>query len=331
MIGDTVGGYAWAVLLDGALQSGNAGYAQMPNSNVPDGILWSPTTLCNLASVSKTITATAIFLLVQNEKIRSVNETVLPFIKDYLQQQIPDWQPKPGFETVTIAELLTMTARLPPNGYDEGAPLVCTGGPPAFVTWYTQHYGLAARQLYLYSNANFVILETVVDAICAADNSGYVDFVQNDIFAPMQITDMTIMQPAADQATLPYKCNDPSAATQPFETANLIGAGGWIGSASGVAKFAAGLRSGSVLKLPYVEFMQQRLMGWYQGGTTYGLCYHHNGSLATRDGCAISTGVVSFPNGYDVALLVNHAVGGSGSSQTPGIIGVMIDAFDAAS
>jgi hypothetical protein len=142
----------------------------------------------------------------------------------------------------------------------------------------------------------------------------------------MYIDDMTITQPSANQA-LPYGASPPTTQqSKPFQTANLLGAGGWIGSALGVATFAYGLRTGNILHPEYVWFMQNLQFGWYHGGTSSGLCYHHNGGLSDN-GNEVNTGVVSFPDGYDVALLVNHplvAVPGEN-----GIIGVMIDAFDA--
>ena len=50
--------------------------------------------------------------------------------------------------------------------------------------------------------------------------------------------------------------------------------------------------------------MQNLQFGWYHGGTSSsGLCYHHNGGLSDK-GNEVNTGVVSFPAGYDVALLV---------------------------
>ena len=60
------GGYAYCVMKDGELASvGSWGFARMP-ADTPDhqGVPFDIDTRCNLASVSKTVTATALFAMV---------------------------------------------------------------------------------------------------------------------------------------------------------------------------------------------------------------------------------------------------------------------------
>lgn len=323
-LGKGVGGFAYAVLRDGTLvETGSWGYAQMPSDAVPDGIAWSPATLCNLASVSKTITATAVLLMVQKHLISSVNDLLLPYLTDLF----PGLQPASGVETVTLAELLTMTARLPVCG-----TLNAAQGPQAFVRDYLTQQALIPHQLSEYSNTNFTILQVLIDALCARHRAvlgvdGYVEFVQTHVLQPMGISPKEIKATplAPEAATLAYNAAHPRTQGHYWPAFNCVGPGGWIGSAEAVARYAAGLRAGKVLHAKYVDFMMRQMLGWYPGGTSYGLAYHHNGGLSWPDStggtCQISTGVVDLPDGYDVALLVNKAV-------PRGIIALMLQAFD---
>ncbi len=132
---------------------------------------------------------------------------------------------------------------------------------------------------------------------------------------------------AHEAATLAYDAANPQASGRYWPALNCVGPGGWIGSAEAVARYAAGLRAGKVLEAKYVDFMMKRMLGWYPGGTAYGLAYHHNGGLEGPDlaggKAQIATGVIHLPDGYDVSLLVNKAV-------PQGIIALMIEAFDGA-
>jgi CubicO group peptidase (beta-lactamase class C family) len=151
-IGSTTGGYAWVALLNGVCVSQDGvGNAQMPVAGA-SAVAWTQDTLCNLASVSKTITATAIFMLIQQGLIKSVNELVFPFIDSYIEKTYPDYKPLPGFETITIAELLNMTSRLMPNGWVEDAPLDYPGGPSSF-------HQLVHPELWDRSNADLPLFE----------------------------------------------------------------------------------------------------------------------------------------------------------------------------
>ena len=209
----TTGGYAWAALLNGVCVSQDGvGNAQMPVAGT-SAVAWTSGTLCNLASVSKTITATAIFLPISAGTDQECQRVGFALHRRHGSS--------PTVTRKTRCSILRAAL-------------------PAFINWYTTKYGIDPTQTYRYSNANFVILQAVVDAL----TDGYEAYVQTGILGPMAVSDMTITQPSANQA-LPYGASPPTTQqSTPFETANLLGAGGWIGSALGVATFAYGLRTG---------------------------------------------------------------------------------------
>jgi len=99
---------------DGELASiGSWGFARMP-ADTPDhqGIPFDIDTRCNLASVSKTVTATALFVMVAKDWVASVNEPFWPI----LAAALPGVTPASGVASVTLGELLMMLARLPEDG-----------------------------------------------------------------------------------------------------------------------------------------------------------------------------------------------------------------------
>jgi CubicO group peptidase (beta-lactamase class C family) len=316
-LGQSPGGYAYCIGQNGTIvDQGAAGFARMPQDTSDNkGVAFSVDSRCNLASVSKTMTATAVFLMVQKGWITSVNDCFWP----YIQPLCPTLQPGVGVETVTIAELLTMTARLPENG-----TLYYSGGADAFVESYLVANAVIPGQLYCYSNANFVILEAMIDSICQQQGQGdYTTWVNSTILTPLGI-DTTVFSPVPDDAaaaTLCYNASDPSGNGFFWPQAQLVGAGGWIASASATLTYLMGFRTSKVLKPEYTNFMMQRMLGWYPGGTSYGLAYHHNGGLTNGSGDGLSTGIINLPDGYDAVLLSNKPV-----NQ---IIGLMLEAFDA--
>lgn len=318
---DAPGGYAFVVRVgDTVTDSGVYGYARMSQDNPEHK--WTTDTRCNLASVSKTITATAIFRMIQDGYITSVNDCFLPYITAKL---LPTLQPAKGVDTVTIGELLMMTSRLPKNG-----TLSYPGGLVPFLNDYLSQNAVIPEQLYVYSNANFIILEGVVTGVCLSQNlpqSGYVEYVQQVLLEPLGI------KPAAfspvptnrDEATLYYSDTAPTATGHYFPEFNLVGAGGWVASASDLCTYLGALFTGKLIKPTYLGYMSTKLLGWYLGGTCFGSCSHHNGGLSIGnsggDKFGLSTGAVHFPCGRNAVLLVN--------SPVQSIIQLMIEAYDA--
>lgn len=316
-LGTSPGGYAYCVGLNGRLADEGAwGYARMPqDTSNGQGLAFTADSRCNLASVSKTVTATAVFTMIQKGWITSVNDCFWP----YIQPLYPNLQPAAGVETVTIAELLVMISRLPENG-----TLNASDGADAFVEQYLQSNAVIPGQLYSYSNTNFTILQAMMDSICQQQGAGdYVSWVQSAILTPLGI-DTAVFSPVPDDetaATLCYNPSDPNGNGHYWPQMQCVGPGGWIASAAATLTYLTGLRSNTVLKPMYTNFMMQRMLGWYPGATCYGLAYHHNGGLTTGSGAGLNTGVIHFPGGYDAVLLSNKPL--------EKIIGVMIEAFDA--
>ena len=302
---------------DGELASvGSWGFALMP-ADTPDhqGVPFDIDTRCNLASVSKTVTATALFAMVAKDWVASVNEPFWPI----LAAALPGVTPASGVASVTLGELLMMLARLP----EDGAPYTHDGQTVLeFVEAYVQTNAVLPRQGYVYSNTNFTILQTVISTLAAANHQkDYVDWVQAAILQPLNI-DTTVFSPVPDDqagGTLTYDSAKPHTAGYWWPPMQCIGPGGWIASARSLVTYLAGISSPDVLGPDLSGFMMQELFGWYHAGTHDGLAYHHNGGL-THEGSGVSTGAVRFPDGSDAVLLSNK--------PSPGIIALMVEAYE---
>lgn len=316
-LGNGPGGYAWCVTQEGApVSSGAWGYARMPQDTEDgQGVPFTVDTRCNLASVSKTVTATALFAMVDQGLVASVNDLFWPV----LAAEMSGVTPARGVPTVTMSELLTMVSRLPEDGtlYTPGGESVT-----AFLEGYLESAAVLPRQGYVYSNTNFTILQEVIAQVAGAQGQGgYLEWVQADVLEKVGV-DVAVFSPVPDDpatATLSYDPSNPTTPGRFWPEMQCVGPGGWIGSASSVATFLAGVSSGFVMSKALSGFMMQQLFGWYHAGTSNGLAYHHNGGL-TEGGSGLSTGVVHFPEGCDAVLLSNKPY--------TGIIALMVEAYE---
>jgi CubicO group peptidase (beta-lactamase class C family) len=295
---------------------GSWGSARMPtDTSDGQGVPFEIDTRCNLASVSKTVTATALFAMVAKDWLAGVNEPFWPI----LAPALPGVTPASGVASVTLGELLMMLSRLP----EDGTLYTPTGQTVLeFVGAYVQNNAVLPRQGYVYSNTNFTILQTVISALAATNHqTDYVDWVQAAVLRPLGI-DTAVFSPVPDDqatTTLTYDAAKPQAAGYWWPPMQCIGPGGWIASARSLVTYLAGISSAEVLGPELSGFMMQELFGWYHAGTHDGLAYHHNGGL-THEGSGLSTGVVRFPDGSDAVLLSNKVC--------PGIIALMVEAYE---
>src|SRR5262249_45430324 len=148
------GGYAYVIAQNGqVIERGQHGNTRMPADGAA---LWSPDSRCNLASVSKTVTATAIMRMISQGFLASVNQRFWP----HLRRLLPGVTLANGVETVTIGELLMMISRLKENGTLYAKPDVLT-----FLGQYLHDNAIIPDQLYVYSNTNFTILQAMIDAV----------------------------------------------------------------------------------------------------------------------------------------------------------------------
>ncbi len=142
----------------------------------------------SMASVSKPMTATALMVLRQRGLVD-------------LDRPINDYLPEPGVRTgvgnvddATVARVASHTAGLPLH-YQFFYLDQPTRPPTKDVT--RQRYGVlvaAPGETYQYSNLGFGILE---DAIAHVSGKTYAEFMQSEVFGPLQMTGSSVGTPPA--------------------------------------------------------------------------------------------------------------------------------------
>ena len=322
-LGDSAIGYYYAVAQNGqTVSEGGQHFTRSAQQQQNPATTWSPESRINLASVSKSVTAVA-YLSLYEAGVLPLTDYFYP----YLASRVP--AVGPGVDTVTAGDLLSMRSAMVRDG-------TLKGDLWTFLNAYLQRglvKGATPGVTYAYSNTNFTILQGLIDLAVAnmlppqnePPYTGYVDYVQRAVLAPMGIdtNKFTAKPDPRPTATLYYSGADDLTPGHYWPPFSFIAPGGWVANAGELLKFLIGVRNNTVLSAQLTDRMFTESLGWYTWKGKYGHYYHHNGGLF--DGAnprqGLSTGIVHFTNGYDAALLTN--------SPHKDIIKLMVQAFEA--
>ncbi len=158
-------------------------------ADVENQIRFERDTICQLASVTKPVTATAVMLLVQEGKLG---------LDDPAAKHIPAFRRHPG---ITIRHLLTHTSGLPRDVPSRVTP------PAMHRSWLSRRLADIADEAagmellfppgtrYSYSNAGIATLGRVVEAI---SGQPYDQFLKARIFDPLGMSQTSFQPPAAE-------------------------------------------------------------------------------------------------------------------------------------
>jgi CubicO group peptidase (beta-lactamase class C family) len=133
-----------------------------------------------LASISKTFTATAVLLLAQDKKLR---------LQDSIQQFIPSFP----YHGITIQDLLSHRSGLPNYLYCFENKRKQNGPPPTndtILKWFIEADSLPKPYSqpdkgFSYNNSNFILLASIIEKV---SNKSYEEFIRNRIFEPLGMT-----------------------------------------------------------------------------------------------------------------------------------------------
>ncbi len=297
-------GYSYALVESGQITaSGGVGYSRAPWESVLPSVGMTASTRVHLASVSKPITAVALMDLTEKFPNVDLDDPFYP----YVQSRWPVHAA--GVQNVTLRQLLTHKSGMKEWGYCGDnysvsmAQLLAT--PLAGTPGVTEQY----------SNGNFCLVRAVIEAV---SGQSYVNYVKNNVLAPMGITQMS----CTPDSTLYYKQGSSGAGYfWSNDYSSHCAAYGWYASATDLAKFLIGVRNNVVLSAWTTAVMNAGKIGWWDASTAGGTAYHHNGAWVTGDGRGCNTGIMRFPNGVEGVVL----------SNTDGFdtIGMMLDAYNA--
>jgi CubicO group peptidase (beta-lactamase class C family) len=270
------------------------GYARSKKERVAPATGWTLDTRVNLASVSKPITAVAVLTLVEEQRM-SLSD---PFTKYVVFRDTPQ-----GASRVTIRDLLRMRSGLPPDDTLE-SDLALT----EYLRGYLSRGPVAEPGIvYQYSNANFSLLQRVIETI--ADES-YESYVTKAVLLPMEI-DPTIFSVRPDNrvhATLGYSGADDLRPGQYWADSGFHAAAGWIASASELLKFLTGIRRSTLLSGSLTRRMFTEGLGWYRRRVASGIAHYHDGEFVNDQDQWITT-IAHVSATTDEVLLTNSPAG----------------------
>jgi D-alanyl-D-alanine carboxypeptidase len=322
-------GYAYAINLNGQLKKeGAGGYAVLPQDMPTDGIKIDPKGTAqsarkrmNIASVTKTITATTVLKIIQDKLAKDYpNLTVDSKVNAFLPTS---WKRGPGVANLTFKELLSQYSGMNLEGGTD------IGGLKNWIaTGVTR-----AKSDYQYKNSNLAIFRIIIpymlasketrsnyDAFAEISSDGlnvkvsdaYKLAVNKLVLEPMGILNANCKSEGDFLPTRLYSFpHNNKKGTLTDDWTLVSGGGGWYLSAVDLARFLAHLRYNNNILTPATrKMMNDNLMGWRPEGWSYkgdfGLYLAHGGGLNYGTDSMTSC-IMNFPNGVQVALLINSA------------------------
>ncbi len=286
---------------------------------VGSGIPVDPqTAIFRVASVSKSITATAIMTLVDQGMI-SLTDDVNQYLDEFQLESIDG-------TIVTFEHLLTHTGGLDDKVYFPTAVESATDYislPDTFISSPPVRYDPSGIQTR-YSNQGYVLLGYLIEQISGMSFEAY---VQQNVFIPLGMSSSTFEQqlPQNLQQNLVarYDFDDDTFIEEPFIYVNEMPAGGMFTTASDMANFMImNLNNGvlddeQILRADLVTAMHDQQFTNHEslGGYGYGFWRsEHNGlTMIMHDGSgpAVSSRMVLLPD-ENVGVFFAHHGGGAG-------------------
>lgn len=148
--------------------------------------------LLPVASLSKSVTAIGIALLVQQGKL-SLDAKLSDLLTDYAKEHGKPLDP--SLRDLTVRRLLAHRAGLATNGFNDpvnglfsGLAIRRVGGNADFFNYLDagEASHSTGRSDFVYSNVSYLLLGMVIEAVSGED---YKDFCEKNIFAPLGVTD----------------------------------------------------------------------------------------------------------------------------------------------
>lgn len=340
-------GYSYAINMNGQLKkSGAYGYAVLKrdlpkNAQVPDpkGVPQSASKRMNIASITKTITATTVLKvlqdkLVQDDKTLTIDSKVGKFLP-------VQWTKGNGVNDLTFKELLSQLSGMNNNGGSTSMT--------ALRSWIAAGV-TRPKDNYVYINANLAIFRVILpmmlmtpaqraqfSTLAINDQKSfdqqisdlYIQQVNNLVLKPMGIQNADCAVPNEAYPTRLYQYPDnglPSTNTGDWTL--TAGGGGWYLSAIDLARFLANLHyNDNILTAVTRRQMDAFHMGWrFIGKGAQGEYFAHGGGLSytpnvpqpeansIEDTLTIPIGkngmtgcIMNYPNGAQVSLLINSS------------------------
>lgn len=289
--GKISGGYAFAVLYKGRLQTSGAwGWARRPGERVDPSMHWTTNTPINIASVSKVITAVGLLRL-WDEKHHSFS------LDDPIWVHLRALVPTVGeaAKKITIRQVLQHKSGLPEQGEAKT--------PETLGALLRQPLAFPPGSRKKYDNRNYYIVRLLIEAISGGN---YAAYVKQHVLAPMNIHDMNV-KPWGSHQTLGYaSVNERNPGIELNEDSTYVGggAGGWYGTANDMALFLGGLYQRTVLSEVATQELMKGDLGWDYTDPCYSKGGDWGGSSGAQKG-EFHAAINYYPDGVEAVLLAN--------------------------
>lgn len=225
----------------------------------------------NLASVTKTFTATAVLQLAQAGKL-SVDDTLLKLVPDYPNKNIAS--------KITVKQLLTMT-----SGIDEYVSQAYMENPAKYQTLKSYLPLFSEKPLLfepgtktVYSNASYLLLGLIVEYVSGQD---YFSYIHDHIFEPAGMKDSGFypapdgIQNLANAYTRPLGSSTTASREVPVQSSNGNPATGCYSTVHDLLAFSEALQNHKLLNTEYTDKI-------FSGELIYSGSLLHSGAFKTN-------------------------------------------------
>jgi CubicO group peptidase (beta-lactamase class C family) len=269
-----------SVVHDGRTTTRSWGAADLVTGRMP-----SDTTLYNVASISKVVTAWGVMHLVDEGKV----DLDAPISRQLSGFRLP---PSSMNDGVTVRRVLSHTSGLSMSAVPWYGPSQAVPPLAAMLSDSTDPLRLIDRPgaAYHYSGGGYALLQLLIEEV---SGEKYDSFIGRNLFSPLGMTHSTFETPASNDAATPY---DSSLRPEPHYRFAATAAAGLYTTAADLARFAVASSSSAagsgVLRSATVAAMQQQ----------------HEPEKKDAFGHGLGYSVVPLPAG-------GHLVGHSGSNE----------------
>lgn len=299
----------------------------------------------NIASITKTLTATAVLKAMQDKKVVGYpNLSIFSKVDDFLP---PSWTRGRGVKELTFKELMSQYSGMFDNSGDTSI-----GGLRSWI----KSGVTRPKTEYKYINGNLAIFRIILPYMMASDatrknwnnlaqanetefnnqvSNRYKELVRELVLTPSGIKNADMVD-KSEYPTRWYNQNNNANGFKEGDWTTSGGGGGWVLSANELAQFMAHLRyDDKILKPETRKLMDDNMLGWEdpnfwtQFKGKYG-DYLGHGGLLNRNAATPQTivgmvsMVINYPSGIQAVLLVNSM------GNYPNKADLMTDAFDSA-
>lgn len=305
-----------------------------------------PYSLFRIASVSKLFTATTVLKLAQENKL-SLDSRVFDILNDL--KPINTRRPiNPKIYDITVKDLLQMSSGWFAPGSGHFDPMF---GPwPKSISFILPELPssceLTARMMmtmklrykpgsqFVYSNLDYCMLGLVIDKVTGHPYgyAGYEEYVTSQILMPLGITNMfignTYSRERGPHEVVYYSPNAPPPSSEesintpylPYSNTQILqknfSDGGWVATASDLARFMYALSHHQILTEKYLDIMHSKpnyLAGGKSDYFTMGMKVYNIGTeqywIQTGSFTGTNAMVINRPDGTTIAVIFNTRPG----------------------